>query len=186
MDEGVASLCSPVQFCPVTYPPELKSDAARKQFKHKLLKEKPGTLSADLYKTREVSNLIFYSDRPSSWHKALISHYPSVKKEGICNGREIKIKDPTDMETIMTTVNIYKNGTLMVQGDLAEFQESFNNLRDVTEKERSSENTPQGEDTECASTHSSTTEPSAQEQDIEQDQDPSLYTSITLIKEHFT
>ncbi|KAL6458286.1 hypothetical protein MHYP_G00335160 [Metynnis hypsauchen] len=153
-EEGVASLCSPVQFCTVTYPPELKSDAAKKQFKHKLLKEKPGTLFADLHKTGE----------------------------GICNGWKIKIKDPTNMETIMTTVNIYKNGTLMVQGNLGEFQESFNNLREIAEKERSNENTPKGEGAECASTHSSTVEPSAQEQD----QDPSLYTSITLIKEHFT
>ncbi|KAL6483214.1 hypothetical protein MHYP_G00080860 [Metynnis hypsauchen] len=95
-EEDVASLCSPVQFCTVTHRPDLKSDTARKQFKHKLLKEKPETLFTDLYKTGE------------------------------------------------------------------------------------------GEDTECASTHSSTAELSAQEQDIEQDQLPSLYTSITLIKEHFT
>ncbi|KAL7888112.1 hypothetical protein AOLI_G00030860 [Acnodon oligacanthus] len=52
-EESMASLCSPVHLCTVTYPPNRRSDTAKKQFKHKLLKEKPETLFADQYKTSE-------------------------------------------------------------------------------------------------------------------------------------
>ncbi|KAI4876409.1 hypothetical protein NFI96_020969 [Prochilodus magdalenae] len=61
-----------------------------------------------------------FPEEASSWHRALIFHYPSVKKEGICNGWKVKVRDPSDPETVMTTINIYKNGTLMVQGNLTE------------------------------------------------------------------
>ncbi len=31
--------------------------------------------------TGEICNLIFFSDHPSAWHKAITKHYPSVKKK---------------------------------------------------------------------------------------------------------
>ncbi|KAK1892295.1 RNA polymerase-associated protein RapA [Dissostichus eleginoides] len=54
----------------------------------------------------EVSNLIFLTDQPLAWHAAISAHYPSVKKEGICNGWKIKIKEVEDPDTVMTTVNM--------------------------------------------------------------------------------
>ncbi|ROI27697.1 hypothetical protein DPX16_23019 [Anabarilius grahami] len=98
---------------PIHYPSEIKTDSARKNYKQKLLSSSPETLFADLLKTGEICNLIFFSDHPSAWHKAIINHYPSVKKEGICNGWKVKIREPHDPDNTVITVNIYKNGTVM-------------------------------------------------------------------------
>ncbi|KAI7794676.1 hypothetical protein IRJ41_020546, partial [Triplophysa rosa] len=98
---------------PVHYPSDITTEAARKTYKQKLLKENPETLFSDLFKTGEVCNLIFFTDHPSVCHKAIIKHYPSVKKEGICNGWKVKIRDPHDPDSTEITVNIYKNGTVM-------------------------------------------------------------------------
>ncbi|KAG9265453.1 hypothetical protein AMEX_G18137 [Astyanax mexicanus] len=202
-EEREHSPCSSHHSCPVIYPPEVKSETARKQFKHKLLREKPESLFSDLYKTGETSNLIFYTDSPESWHKALTSYYTSVKKEGICNGWKLKIKDPSDTETVMTTINIYKNGTLMVQGNLSEFEKSFGRLREAAEEERGRDNILQEEKSDCPPQHNTTTQSSAQtssqssdqtsdqtsaqeQKDIGQDQLTPLHTSITLLKGHFT
>ncbi|KAF3842783.1 hypothetical protein F7725_001632 [Dissostichus mawsoni] len=87
----------------LVYPQEVKNDSARKAYKFKLLKDRPETLFADLYKSGEVSNLIFLTDQPLAWHAAIGAHYPSVKKEGICNSWKIKIKEVEDPDTVMTT-----------------------------------------------------------------------------------
>ncbi|ROJ48422.1 hypothetical protein DPX16_23470 [Anabarilius grahami] len=100
---------------PTHYPSEIKTDSARKNYKQKLLTNSPETLFADLFKTGEICNLIFFSDHPSAWHKAIINHYPSVKKEGICNGWKVKIREPHDPDSTVITVNIYKNGTVMLR-----------------------------------------------------------------------
>ncbi|KAL7389006.1 hypothetical protein ABVT39_024717 [Epinephelus coioides] len=93
------------------------------------MEEKPETLFADLYKNGEVSNLIFYSGHPSAWHSAIILHHPSAERKGICNGWKLQIKESDDPDTVMTTINIYKTGKIMVQGNLKNFQYEFQTLK---------------------------------------------------------
>ncbi|KAL1268378.1 hypothetical protein QQF64_033741 [Cirrhinus molitorella] len=46
----------------------------------------------DSFKTGELCDLIFFTDHPNIWHKA-INHYSSVKQEGICNGWKVKMQE---------------------------------------------------------------------------------------------
>jgi len=70
----------------IQYPSDVTTDSARKNYKQKLLKDNPEILFADSFKTGGFCNLIFFTDHPNVWHEAIINHFPSVKKEGICNG----------------------------------------------------------------------------------------------------
>lgn len=121
---------------PIHYPSELKNEPQRREFKQKLLEEKPETLFADLYKNGEVSNLIFYSAHPDTWHSAIILHHPSAERKGICNGWKLQLKDTDDPDTVMTTINIYKSGKIMIQGNLNNFQFEFQTLKTLAEKQR--------------------------------------------------
>ena len=97
----------------IHYPADIKNDAERSTFKLELLKGKPETLFADLFKNGEISNLIFYTDRPESWHRAIVNHHPSVAKKGNKEYWQLKIRDPEDSDSIMTTVNVYRSGKIM-------------------------------------------------------------------------
>ncbi len=61
---------------------------------------------------------------PMSGMKPSLTISP-LKKEGICNGWKVKIKEPCDPDITIITVNIYKNGTVMVQGNLKTFQADY-------------------------------------------------------------
>lgn len=168
----------------IQYPSEIKSDSARKNYKQKLLSNNPETLFADLFKTGEICNLIFFSDHPSAWHKAIIKHYPSVKKEGICNGWKVKIREPQDPDSTMITVNIYKNGTVMVQGNLKLFQADYRAIAEAMKHEKallseslSSEQNPQNSSSDLRPTPAET----AKTENIPS----SLLKSIPILQEHF-
>lgn len=60
------------------------------------LKERPETLFSDSYKNGDVGNLIFFTEQPLAWHSAIRTHYPSVKKAGIRNGRKLKVREAED------------------------------------------------------------------------------------------
>ncbi|KAM9473035.1 uncharacterized protein ACWYII_008123 [Salvelinus alpinus] len=120
----------------ILYPKEAKNDTMRKAFKQKLLKERPETLFADLYKNGDVSNLIFLTDQPNAWRSAVCSHYPSIKKEGICNGWKLKIKETDDPDSTMITINLYKTGTVMVQGNIRLFETDFQTIKERAEREK--------------------------------------------------
>ncbi|XDV33405.1 hypothetical protein PO909_003829 [Leuciscus waleckii] len=167
----------------IQYPSEVKSDTARKTYKQKLLTNNPETLFADLFKTGEVCNLIFFSDHPSTWHKAIINHYPSVKKEGICNGWKVKIREPHDPDSTVMTVNIYKNGTVMVQGDLKIFQADYRTISEIVKHEKAvlSENSS-SEQNPPISTSDLRPTPAETGEHIS----PSLLRAIPLLQEHFT
>ncbi len=124
----------------ILYPPEARRDTSRKQYKQKILKDRPEDLFADHYKSGDGSNLIFLTQRPSAWHSTICSHYQSVKRDGICNGWKIKIKDEEDPDSVAITVNIYKNGTVMVQGDLRQF---LKRLSDYERKSSEREHNPE-------------------------------------------
>ncbi len=167
----------------IQYPSEIKTDSARRNYKQKLLSNNPETLFADLFKTGEICNLIFFSDHPSAWHKAIIKHYPSVKK-GICNGWKVKIREPQDTDSTVITVNIYKNGTVMVQGNLKLFQADYRAIAEAMKHEKallseslSSEQNPQNSSSDLKSTPAET----AKTENI-----PSpLLKSIPILQEHF-
>lgn len=176
----MSSHCVPIQ-----YPSDIKTDSARKTYKQKLLKENPETLFSDQFKTGEVCNLIFFTDHPSVCHKAIIIHYPSVKKEGICNGWKLKIKDPNDSDSTEITVNIYKNGTVMVQGNLKLFQDDYSTICEIMRQEKSTlpQSLPFEETTQNSTTNVQhiTTE-SAESESPSQD----LLKTIPLLQEHFS
>ncbi|XP_078023017.1 uncharacterized protein LOC144462725 [Epinephelus lanceolatus] len=170
---------------PLLYPPDVTNETARKAFKQKLLKERPETLFSDLYKTGEVSNLILFTDQPLAWHSAISAHYPSVKKEGICNGWKIKVKEAEDSDTFMMTVNLHKNGTIMVQGNLKLFEMDFLLIKERAQQERSSST----DSSQVPAPSCLTTEQPPEEKEPtspEQVQDPQLNRTITELKVKFT
>ncbi|KAL1274398.1 hypothetical protein QQF64_027212 [Cirrhinus molitorella] len=174
-----APLCT--DCVPIQYPSDVTTDSARKIYKQKLLKDNPETLFADLFKTGELCNLIFFTDHRNIWHKAIINHYPSVKKEGICNGWKVKIREPCDPDNTVIMVNIYKNGTVMAQGNLKTFQTDYSAII-KREKALLSECLSSEQNTQSSSPD---LKPTSAENPA-QDHSPPLLKSIPLLQEHFT
>lgn len=137
--ETLPQCSSLVNYHPIHYPSEVKNESQRKDFKQKLLEGKPETLFADLYKNGDVSNIIFYTGHPSAWHRAIVLHHPSAERKGICNGWKLQLKESEDPDTVITTINIYKTGKIMVQGNLKNFQLDFQTLKTLAgaQKEKS-------------------------------------------------
>ncbi|XP_016318972.1 uncharacterized protein LOC107670751 isoform X2 [Sinocyclocheilus anshuiensis] len=175
MNSPVCTDCVPIQ-----YPSDVTTDSARKIYKQKLLKDNPETLFSDSFKTGEYCNLIFFTDHPNVWHKAIINHYPSVKKEGFCNGWKVKIREPCDPDTTVITVNLHKNGTVMVQGNLKTFQTDYSAImkqeKAVFEYLTSEQNTQSS---------SPDLKPTAAESPAQDPLSP-LLKSIPVLQEHFT
>ena len=142
-----------------------KNAATRKQHKNKLMKEKPEYLFADLYTTGDVSNLIFFTDQPTAWHSAISSSYPSVQNKGISKGWQLRIKEAEDPDSVIITVNLYKNGTVMVQGDLRTFEKDFESIKEIARKEKTALNETFVAETDSTGT---TSMPSTQENRIDQ------------------
>ncbi|KAI4798539.1 hypothetical protein KUCAC02_021970 [Chaenocephalus aceratus] len=186
----MASTTACTEAVPLVYPQEVKHDSARKAYKLKLLKDRPETLFADLYKSGEVSNLIFLTDQPLAWHAAISAHYPSVKKEGICNGWKLKIKEVEDPDTVMTTVNIYKNRTVMVQGNFTQCGLDFLLIKERAQQEKSAptENNHTLPETDTTPTSGCPTADPEEGEPAgpEQAQDPQLNHTITDLKVKFT
>ncbi|MGH0144749.1 UNVERIFIED_CONTAM: hypothetical protein FKN15_053529 [Acipenser sinensis] len=134
----------------VKYLAEIRSIQAKKLFKNKVLRESPETLIADYIEKEErriKSNLLFYTQHPTAWHTALCRSYPNIKKRGISKGRQISVMEE---DSTMITVNVYNNGTIMVQGSesiLDQFALGFQTLKDLaaTEKQEPESATMQNE-----------------------------------------
>lgn len=170
---------SSTDYCPILYPAEIKSATQRKLFKQKLLQENPESLFADLYKNGDVSNLIFFTKSPCAWHHTIAGHYPSVKKEGISHGWKIKIRDPCEQDNFMTTVNIFKNGSIMIQGNIRDFQTNFLALKTEASKQASATE----ENNMCKSSEENKAE---QLSPSENEQVHTLQLSLDVMKEHFS
>ncbi|MGH0129371.1 UNVERIFIED_CONTAM: hypothetical protein FKN15_043522 [Acipenser sinensis] len=124
----------------IEYPEELSSAKARKNYKDRVLRESPETLIAN-YSTvdncRVKCNLLLYTEHPSAWHSALCSTYCNIRKGGISRGRQLTVFEDSDADSVMLTVNVYHNGTVMVQGresSLDLFEQSFPALRKRVER----------------------------------------------------
>ncbi|MGH0151009.1 UNVERIFIED_CONTAM: hypothetical protein FKN15_054151 [Acipenser sinensis] len=121
------------------FPGEVKSAQARKQHKHRVLRESPETLIADCFQAGEntvTTNLLLFTEHTDAWHTAICKMYVHVKKGGICQGRQLKIREHTHSHHTVFTVNLYQNGTIMIQGSeasLVSFEENFLALKELAE-----------------------------------------------------
>ncbi|KAK9953860.1 hypothetical protein ABG768_015980 [Culter alburnus] len=87
-------------------------------------------------------------------------HYPTVIRKGISNGWKLQIKEEEEDSDVMITVNLYKNGTVMIEGNLKQFEKDFLQIKGKGQLNKISPNTlKQAEDT-STSTHQSTKEQS--------------------------
>ncbi|ROL48810.1 hypothetical protein DPX16_23321 [Anabarilius grahami] len=97
-----------------------------------ILRENPEILLSDYSgpeDNRVRCNLLLFTEHPSVWHTILCSAMTCRRKGGISKGRPLTLEG--DNETKLT-VNLYQNGTVMVQGpetSLNEFQRNFKNLK---------------------------------------------------------
>lgn len=126
----------------IVYPQTVKTIKEKKTFKHKLLRENPETLMADYAQIGgklSISNLLLYTTDCDAWHGAICTHYKYSKRHGICNGRQIQIKEEGDSNPCLT-VNIYHNGTIMFQGSeacLISVRDNFNTIKLLAEEKKS-------------------------------------------------
>lgn len=146
---------------PITYPYKATNEILKKKHKEKLLKDRPETLYSDLYKNGEVSNIIFYTEDPEAWHSAIRQHYPTVIRKGISNGWKLQVKEEDDSESdVMITANLYKNGTVMIQGNLKKFEKDFLQIKRKAQLNKTSPNTLKQPENTSISTHQATNEQS--------------------------
>lgn len=121
----------------IIYPAEVKSIKDKKKMKEIILRENPEILLSDYSgaeNSRVLCNLLFFTEHTSSWHTVLCSNMTCVRKGGISKGRQLTLEGENDTKL---TVNLYHNGTVMVQGaetSLSEFQRSFRNLKHQVQK----------------------------------------------------
>ncbi len=99
------------------------------------------TLYDRLSNTGVVANLLFYIEHISAWHSAISKHYSFISKKGICKGRQIQIfeDEDKDQDRRLLTVNLYQNGTVMVQGNkaaLGSFVQAFSTLKIIAKKNK--------------------------------------------------
>ncbi len=102
---------------------------------------------ADCSQNRTVTNLLFYTDHTTAWHTAVTRHFSYTTKKGICKGRQIHIFEDSDkdQENRFLTVNMYQNGTVMVQGSeaaLSSFVQDFPTLTKIAESKKEKDSTP--------------------------------------------
>lgn len=176
-----------VEVIALHYPKDVTNETARKVYKNKRLTDNPETLFADLHKDGSISNLIFYTNKPYAWHKAIITHYPSAERKGICGGFQLKIRNEEDTTT--TNVNIYKTtGIVVVKSINGLFEQDFLCIKDRAQKETITSDqliTPE----ESVSHTIHTDEDQTEQRDpssINQTKDPHSHCYCTDMRERFT
>lgn len=125
-----------IQGCEILYPSHITSVKAKKTFKLNVLKESPETDIADFRITENSkvkTNLLFFMHQPNAWYATFTEAFTHTKKNGISKRRQISV----DTTCTMLTINVYHNGTIMVQGSencLDNFQHNFQNMKEEAEK----------------------------------------------------
>lgn len=130
--KNVSKDTEPIQ---ILYPSKATNEQLKKKYKESLLRERPETLFADHFKNGGISNLIFYSHNPEAWHSAIRLHYPTVIRKGISNGWKLQVLENEHSECT-TTINLYKTGTITVQGDVRQFTKDFSEVRDKAQLQK--------------------------------------------------
>lgn len=129
-----------IQGCEILYPSHITTVKAKKTFKLKVLQESPETVIADFTITEKgkvKSNLLFFTHNPKAWHSTFTEAFMHIKKNGISKGRQITVYEDEYKTCPMFTINIYNNGTVMVQGSencLDNFQNNFQKMKEEAEK----------------------------------------------------
>ena len=116
----------------IQYPTRATNEPACKKFKEELIKSNPETLYAECPKNGNANNFIFHTDNPKAWHTAIRAHYPSAKKEGFSGGWTLKI-NPDDEPT---TIQLYKKGTVLIQGNLSLLEQDFSKIKERAQEEK--------------------------------------------------
>ncbi len=150
-----------------SYPPDIQSEKSRQQYKLKIKKENPEKLFEDSSNSKGktiTTNLLFYTERQTAWHTASCTLLPYHIKHGICRGRKLCIYEDSDKnpENRHLTINLYQNGTVMIQGNnaaLTNFEQTFQCLKEMVERdeanpcEQNHSDTPEDTDQNEPSTH---------------------------------
>ncbi|KAJ8349068.1 hypothetical protein SKAU_G00276570 [Synaphobranchus kaupii] len=128
----------------ILYPPKLRSAKAKKKHKLNVMRNNPDTLYVDFAEKadkRVKNNLIFFTNTPKAWHSVICKHYPHIQRGGIGKGSKITVHEDEHLDSIVLNVNIYTNGTVLIQStneqSLDAFEKHFPDLNEEAEKERS-------------------------------------------------
>lgn len=119
----------------ITYPESVKAAKEKKRIKESMMREHPEVLISDYMGpdgNKVLCNVLFFTNDPTAWYTTLCSAWKCVKRGGISRGRQITLEGEKD---IKLTVNLYHNGTVMVQGteaSLINFQSKFKDLKSYT------------------------------------------------------
>ncbi|MGH0149109.1 UNVERIFIED_CONTAM: hypothetical protein FKN15_014316 [Acipenser sinensis] len=146
------------------YPAELRSAQARKHHKLSVLRENPECLYTDCSGTGDKkmrSNLIFYTPHLNAWHTAVCKTYSNVTKKGICQGRQILLREDSDLDSTVLSINVYHSGTVLIQGSeasLTSFEKQYKQLKEAAEIEKTNTtaNDPENTDPEDPTSDSTT------------------------------
>ena len=123
--------------CEIQYPAKVTTAQQKKDFKMNMLRANPETLVTDFSKKNNHKvkcNLLFFTHHPENWHTAICEQFTHIKKNGINKGRQITAYEDADRSSPILTMNIYHNGTVMIQGSensLDNFENSFPTLKTV-------------------------------------------------------
>ncbi|KAJ8349129.1 hypothetical protein SKAU_G00277180 [Synaphobranchus kaupii] len=128
----------------ILYPPKLRSAKAKKKHKLNVMRNNPDTLYVDFAEKadkRVKNNLIFFTNTPKAWHSVICKHYPHIQRGGIGKGSKITVHEDEHLDSIVLNVNIYTNGTVLIQStneqSLDAFEKHFPDLNEEAEKEKS-------------------------------------------------
>ena len=131
--EALEAACCCSEVIQIQYPLYIKNSKTKKEYKMKLLMENQERLLADYYKNGNISNLNVHTDHPLAWHSAILTH--SVKREGgVTEGWEFRILDNEDSES--ANINLYKSGTVLVQGNPKQLQRDFPRIKELAQQEK--------------------------------------------------
>ena len=123
--------------CEIQYPEQVITAQQKKDFSVNVLRANPETLVADFSKKNNqnvICNLVFCTQHPENWHTAICEQFTHIKKNGISKGRQMTAYEDPDRSSPTLTVNIYHNGTVMIQGSensLDNFGNSFQTLKTI-------------------------------------------------------
>ncbi|MGH0151681.1 UNVERIFIED_CONTAM: hypothetical protein FKN15_019752 [Acipenser sinensis] len=85
------------------------------------------------------SNLIFYTQHLNAWHTAVCKTYSNVTKRGICQGRQILLREDSDPDSTVLSIKVYHSGTVLIQGSeasLTSFEKTYKQLKEAAEIEK--------------------------------------------------
>ena len=134
----------------ITFPEELPEEERKERKRNELLANPESLFAAYRlirYRKREEerrakTNLVFHTHHPGVWHSTVCGVFPHTEKKHIDYGRQVKVSEQPDSERPELTINVYDNGTVMVQGGerhLDQFQNNFLSLKKVVEQRLSAQ-----------------------------------------------